>query len=73
MDTRRPLASAASTDAVAGALHGHGPSSLLRMGSGTEPRRLAPAVRLLAARPFFLGQRTPSLQLNLFGPAPAAR
>jgi len=50
--------------------HG-GASSLLRMGLGSAPQRLAAPSRLLTERPFFLRQRMPSTQLDLFGPAGA--
>ena len=45
-----------------------GASSLLRMGLGAVPQRFAPVSRLAAVRPFFLRQRLPSMQLDLFGP-----
>jgi len=52
--------------------HG-GASSLLRMGLGlgAVPQRLAAPSRLLTARPFFLRQRMPSTQLDLFSHAGA--
>lgn len=45
-----------------------GTSSLLRMGLGAAPRRIAPASRLVAERPFLLRQRPATRQLDLFGP-----
>ena len=50
--------------------HG-GASSLLRMGLGATPQKLATNSRLLNERPFLLRQRLPSTQLDLFGPAAA--
>jgi len=41
------------------------------MGLGAVPQRLAAPSRLLTARPFFLRQRMPSTQLDLFSPAGA--
>ena len=51
--------------------HG-GASSLLRMGLGATPQRLAPSAWLGAERPLLLQQRLASMQLSLFG-APGGR
>lgn len=50
--------------------HG-GASSLLRMGLGAVPQRLVAPSRLPTERPFFLRQRMPSTQLDLFSHAGA--
>ena len=65
MLTRRD--SSSSAPALGGA------SSLLRLGLGAAPRRLAPTSRLVAERPFLLRQRPASPQLDLFGPLRGAR
>lgn len=50
-----------------------GVSSLLRMGLGAAPRRLAPVSRLVAEQPLLLRRRPPSRQLDLFGPVQSSR
>jgi hypothetical protein len=50
-----------------------GASSLIRLGLGAAPRRLAPISRVVVERPFLLRQRFATRQLDLFGPLHAAR